>query len=326
MITSVAASLDLSRATHREPLGPTAEGLSSATFERLRLDGESYVVKRLGRESDWVMRAARDVDVPYVARLFQAGVFELLEPVIDTALVDIAYHPDTGETELLMHDRSDAFLRDENPITEEQHAVLLHAMATMHAATWGWQDEWGLIAPGARYQILSPSFARSEMARGPLTGVPSALLPMWARLAELAPELHAILEPLAEDPTPLVRALADSPHCLVHGDWKGGNLGLLDDGRVLLVDWAFPGIDVPLSDLGWYLAVNCDRLPDSKEGTIEHYRSALESQGVSTEGWWDRQLTLALLGSAVQMAWNKCEQADELAWWGQHVIAGATLL
>lgn len=323
---AITTTLDLSRATSREPMGPTAEGLSSATFERLVLDGERYVVKNLSRETDWVMRAAADVDVPFVAKLLRGGVFDRLAPVVDTALVDVAYDPATGAAQLLMRDVSELFLRDSDPITDEQQAQVLHAMAAMHAATWGLTDQWGLQAPGQRYQMLSPAFARAEALRGPLTGVPSYLQPMWDELAAVAPEEHALLLSLTEDPAPLVRALAQTPRSLVHGDWKGGNLGLHDDGRVVLVDWAFPGVDAPLGDLAWYLSVNCDRLPDSKEGTIAHYRSALEGHGIETAGWWDRQLPLALLGGAVQMCWNKSGQPEELAWWLEHVRQAQRLL
>ena len=323
--TALPSSLDLSAATFREPMGPTAEGLSGATFERVVLDGERYVVKRLSPHTDWVMRACGDLDVPYVVRLFSGGAFAQL-PFLDTALVDVAHDPASGATELLMRDVSELFLRDENPITADQHSQLLHAMTAMHAATWSVADRWGLTPSGQRYRLLSPSFGRAEAVRGPLTGVPAVLLPMWERLASVAPEEHALLAALADDPTPLVQALADTPRCLVHGDWKGGNLGLHPDGRVVLVDWAFPGVEAPLSDLAWYLSVNCDRLPDSKEGTIAHYREALEGHGIDTSGWWDRQLALALLGGAVQMAWNKCDQPDELAWWLARVREARGLL
>jgi hypothetical protein len=272
------------------------------------------------------MRAARDDGIPYVVRMFHGGAFTLLPDAVDTALVDAAYDPQTGLAELLMRDETPAFLRDENPITGRQHAVILDAMAAMHAATWELEDSWGMAPATVRWGILSPAFARREQARRPLTGVPAALLPMWGRLAEAAPAAHAVLEPLANDPAPLAQALSSTPKALVHGDFKGGNLGIKPDGRVVLVDWAFCGMDAPCADLAWYLAVNCDRLPESKEQTISTYRAALEAHGVATAPWWDRQLALCLLGGAVQMAWNKCDQPEELAWWADRVAQAASLL
>ena len=48
MTATMQRSLDLSAATLREPLGPTAEGLSSATFERVVIDGGRV---RTGRDA-----------------------------------------------------------------------------------------------------------------------------------------------------------------------------------------------------------------------------------------------------------------------------------
>jgi Phosphotransferase enzyme family len=324
--TTLQTSLDLSGASHREQLGPIPEGLSSATFERVVLDGGHYFVKRLSHDTDWVMRAVGDVGVPRVVRMHTSGLFDSLPAALDTTLVDVAFDPRTGMAELLMRDVSDAFFRDCDPFTPEQHAVVIDGMALLHASTLGMVDELGLTQPAQRWQMLAPAFARREALRGPLTGVPGLLQPMWGRLAQNAPDLHRTVLSLAEDPAPLVAALAATPQSLVHGDWKGGNLGMTVDGRLVLVDWAFPGVDAPCADLGWYLAVNCDRLPESKEATIERYRTALERQGMPTSPWWDSQLPLALLGAAVQMAWSKCDQAEELAWWSARAAEGSALL
>lgn len=321
----VATALDLSQATDREPLGPTLEGLSSATFERMLIDGRPHVVKRLSYETDWVMRAVDDTGMPRVVRMFASGLFDQLPACLDTTLVDVSYNPDDGLAELLMRDVSEAFFRDSDPITLADHVVVLDAMAQLHASTWGMTDDLGLTPAASRWRALSPAFARRESARGPLSGVPAVIEPMWADLAEVDPATHRVLSDLTEDPTPLITALAATPQALVHGDFKGGNLGRYDD-RVVLVDWAFPGVEAPCVDLAWYLAVNCDRLPESKELTIDRYRASLAAHGISTDGWWDVQLPLALLGGALQMAWNKAGQPDELAWWAARVAEASPLL
>jgi hypothetical protein len=323
---AVPRALDLSRAARREALGRTAEGLSSAGFERVIIDGDRYVIKTLSYETDWVMRAVDDRGPPRVVRMHAGGIFDHLPACIDTTLVDVAYDPETGLAQLLMRDAGDAFLRDRDPISAEQHAVVIDTMAQLHASTWGWTDVLGLTPPAIRWSILSPAFARREAGRGPLSGVPAAIGPMWDLLAEAAPATHRVLLDLAEDPTPLVAGLAATPRALVHGDFKGGNLGIHPDGRVILVDWAFPGIDAPCADLAWYLAVNCDRMPEGKEQTVERYRTALQGHGIETTGWWDRQLPLALLGAAVQMAWSKAGQPEELAWWAARVAEAGALL
>ena len=316
-------SLDLSRATSRDPLLPTAEGLSSATFERVEYDGERFLIKRLSYDTDWVMRMSGDTGVPRAVRMHTSRLFDRLPSCLDTTLVDVAFDPETGIAELLMRDAGPAFLKDSESLTSSQHEVFLDAMAQLHASTAGWADELQLTTPTQRWRLLGPAWARTEP---PAAGFPRMVLSRWRRLAEVAPDTYRVLSALSDDPAPLVTALASTPTSLVHGDWKGGNLGITDDGRVVLVDWAFPGIDAPCADLGWYLAVNCDRLPESKNAAIERYRDALERHGMSTTGWWDRQLALALLGSAVQMAWSKCDQPDELGWWSARVASAAAML
>jgi aminoglycoside phosphotransferase (APT) family kinase protein len=114
----------------------------------------------------------------------------------------------------------------------------------------------------------------------------------------------------------------------VHGNWKLDNLGTDSSGRTVLFDWELPGLGAPLSDVAWYLAINCRRLPHSKEAAIDAYRESLDSAGVETEPWWDRQLALSLLGALVQFGWEKALGGydDELAWWDEHAVAAATLL
>jgi len=96
----------------------------------------------------------------------------------------------------------------------------------------------------------------------------------------------------------------------------------------VLLDWEQPGLGAPLSDLAWYLAINCRRLPQSKEASIEAYRAALEECGISTGGWFGRQLSLCLLGAVVQFGWEKALSGydDELRWWEEQAVRAAALL
>jgi len=128
-------------------------------------------------------------------------------------------------------------------------------------------------------------------------------------------------------PGVLADALRSTPQTFVAGDWKLGNLGSRADGRTIVLDWAYPGEAPPCWELAWYLALNRSRLPETKEATIERYRQALESRGVETGDWWDRQLGLCLLGMMATIAWEKAvgDQA-ELDWWTAAAVAGARWL
>jgi thiamine kinase-like enzyme len=121
---------------------------------------------------------------------------------------------------------------------------------------------------------------------------------------------------LRRDIAPLVDALQRTPSAFLHGDWKMGNLGLGRDGRTILIDWTYCGAGPICHELGWYLALNCARLPHSKEEAIAAMRASLERYSVSTRGWWETQLDLCLLGTLVQFGWEKgLGDDDELGWW-----------
>jgi aminoglycoside phosphotransferase (APT) family kinase protein len=147
-------------------------------------------------------------------------------------------------------------------------------------------------------------------------------------LADVAPVAAGVVVPLALDPGPLLAALASTPRTLVHSNWKLDNLGTDDLGHTVLLDWEQPGRGAPLSDLAWYLAINCRRLPGSKEEAIAVYRGALEACGVETGSWFDRQLALSLLGALVQFGWEKALGGydEELRWWEDHAVRAAALL
>ena len=103
----------------------------------------------------------------------------------------------------------------------------------------------------------------AESAIGGQARVPRLIAQGWPRLAEVAPRAAAVVMPLALDPGPLVQALETTPQTLVMGNWKLDNLGTDPEGRTILLDWEMPGRGPALTDLAWYLAINCRRLPQA---------------------------------------------------------------
>ena len=308
----------------REPFAKTADSLSGSPFEWVRAGGRDYVLKHIGHDLDWLMRALDDgVDgrPAYAAVCWREGLLDGLPATIDTTVVGMAHESGahgSGRTAVLMRDVTPALVPGgSTAIPYEQHRAFLGHMAQMHARYWGFVDTYGLLAPGVRYTALTPAMSAREAAAGHDDPVPRYVPTGWAALRLAEPKLHDRLLALATDPAPLVTALAATPRTLVHGDWKYGNLGSTVDGRTVLLDWAWVGADGPCVDLGWYLAVNCDRLPESKEDTIAAYRAALHAHGVDTAGWWEPQLDAALLGALVQLGWSK--SGPELAWWARRV-------
>jgi hypothetical protein len=309
----------LAGAELREPMDKAVDSLSGSAFERVVMDGERHVVKYLGHDTDWLARALGDRDC-FALTLWRAGLLAALPGSIDHTVVAMATDGASGRVAVLMRDVGDRLVPPGAPLGGEEQGRFLAHMAAMHAEFWGFKDCYGLLPPGNRYTALTPATGRREAAAGYQDPVPGALAGGWDALSRTVPEAYRFAISLAEDPAPLVDALAQTPATFIHGDWKAGNLGSHPEGRTILLDWGWPGRAAPLVDVAWYLAVNCDRLPTSKEQVLVDYRRALEAHGVATAGWWARQLDLALLGAFVQLGWSKTGDPAELGWWVQRVL------
>jgi hypothetical protein len=308
-------------------------GKSGATMERVVIGGQHYVLKHLDLAEDWTMRASGCLrGAPLM--LWERGILARLPDCINQPIIGAAPEPGPGPAPsggcaLLMHDVTPWLIpATDAPITASQHRGFLQHMSALHAAFWGCGPEFDVVPAMHRYLELSPWMAEAEAAIGSPHLVPQLVAKGWPLLAAVAPAAAAVVVPLARDPGPLVDALAGTPHTFVHSNWKLDNLGVDDAGRTVVLDWEQPGRGAPLSDLAWYLAINCRRLPQSKEDSIAVYRDALEERGIDTEPWWDRQLALCLLGALVQFGWEKALGGydEELAWWETKAVQAAALL
>ncbi len=324
----------LAAATVREPLAD-APGKSGARLERVEIDGRRYVLKHLDLAADWTMRASGSLrGVPL--ELWERGLLSRLPDCINQPIVAVGRAPaaddrarPAGGCAVLMHDVSDWLVpATDEPIALRQHQDFLRHMAAMHAAYWDCGSECEVVPVMHRYLELSPWLAEAEAAVRSEHVVPRLVGKGWRLLPEVAPTAAAVVSPLARDPGPLILALAYTPQTFVHSNWKLDNLGTDDAGRTVVLDWEQPGRGAALSDLAWYLAINCRRLPQAKEASIEVYRQALESCGIETAPWWERQLTLSLLGALVQFGWEKALGGydEELAWWETWAVRAVPLL
>jgi len=325
----LAASVDdlVAGASAREPM-TSGDSKSGARFERVTIDGAPFVLKHVDRADDWIMRQTGDVSC-WPVRVWESGVLDLLPPSIEPTVVGAARFGRGGA--VLMRDVGPWMVPADGSLLElDQHERFLGHLAAIHAATWGWRDDVGLLPLENRYLFFLPTALECEESLGYPADVPRIAADGWARLVVVDAAMHAALAPLLGRPWPLVEALSGTPSAFLHGDWKLGNLGSAPDGRTVLVDWSVPGAGPPLAELAHYLALNSARLPEghSKDDAIDTYRDALEAEGVSTDEWWDQQLALCLLGVMLLLGWEKSfdEEGSERAWWAARVDEGIALL
>jgi len=298
-----------------------ADSLSGSRLERLTIDGERFVLKYICVDDDWIMRATGDLHSRQLT-LLQSGTLDALPEVIDHTIVACApYMSEWGHrgAALLMRDVSEDLVpTGDMPISMKEHRQFLGHMALLHASYLGFEDTFGLSPLAHTYVFLTPTMAELEISAGRADPVPPAVRQGWLTMERRHPREAGVLLRLARDPSPIVRALGAGPSTLLHGDWKLGNIGSSPRGTILL-DWDRCGPGPPLVDLAWYLAVNCDRLPETKEDAIAAYRDALEAAGVDTSSWWEPQLRPALAGAFLQLGWAKNDDESEFAWWSDRL-------
>lgn len=307
----------------------TSDSLSGSQFEAVEFQGERMVVKYVSVDNDWLMRASGDLNCRQLT-LFASGLMDRLPAGIDHATVAVApFATDSGHRggALLMRDVSRSLVPPgSSRVDADTHLRFLDHMSQLHALHWGWHGAAELFPLAHHFVLLTPTMAMIEEQRGSDDAVPPAVAAGWARMRQGWPAAYAALHEIAQDPGPLVSALSTTPQTFIHADWKLGNLGEHSDGRTILLDWDRCGSAPATLDLAWYLAVNCDRLPQSKEDTIDAYRSMLANQGVEVEAWWHRQLALTLLGAFLMLGWSKTGDRAEFGWWEDRLAEGLRLL
>ena len=331
-VQRLAASVEelLAPAERREPF-LNADGRSSARFERVWIEGRPHIVKYAHLDDDFTMRVSGDLGCRPV-RAWALGLLDGAPDLIDHAIVGAAdgYGPNGWGAALLMRDVSaELATTGDELFTIDQHVAFVGHLSGWCAATWGFRDDPPLLLPyEARWAWFGQAALEGERTLGWPERTPCLAAMGWERFVDRAPAAVAEgVEELRRDVGPLASALRQTPSCLLHGDVKASNMGTAGDGRTVLIDWAYVGEGPACHELGWYLALNRAKLPESKEDTIEAFRAGLERSGVATVPWWDRQLHLALLGTVVQFGWEKAlGDSDELGWWCEAAREGLRLL
>jgi hypothetical protein len=315
----------LARATRCESVRPD-DARAGAEYQRVVADGQAYFLKRLSPATDWIMRVTGDhVHRPYL--VWCAGIMDKAPSSIDHTVVamEVSGTGDEATLSVLMRDIGPYLVPPgDAQVSLTQHDGFLTHMAELAAAFWGWTDNIGLTTMSQRIRFFAPDNIAAELTVGDVPGPIAAAAEGWRRLPGLSAPLWEIASLVHERPDIVASPLGRMPPTFLQGDWKMGNLGSHPDGRTILLDWAYPGSGPACWDLCWYLALNRARLPEPKEAAIDRFRGALETHGISTEPWWDRQLDLCIIAIMATFGWEKAlGDPSELEWWQDRVVRAA---
>jgi hypothetical protein len=319
----------------REPFvgGHSASG--SEFFALVTNDGAGprLVVKQSSLADDWIMRATADHRCREVLT-WSTGLLERLPAEIAHPVVACAR--DGEGWAILMRDVGDTLLPEwdaDTRISEEDHALVLDALAALHAAFWddpgAGDPAIGFCSPEHRFTAFSPEMGRREYDHP--NPIPRSIAEGWDRFWPLVePRVADLVRTLIEDPGPLCHVLKRYPQTVVHGDPRAANLGIQRgvEPRLVLLDWHFVGTSVPAGDLAWYLSQIGFQVPVSRETTIAWYREALARRLGSRfdDAWWQPQLELSLLGQFLRMGWINALDAENketatISAWGREELA-----
>ena len=261
----------------------TVGGQSGSPLQRVTMaDGRVFIVKEVDTSLDWIMQATHDEG--RVADLHQRGVFDDLPAGVDSTIV--AVEPSGDGWRLVMRDATAALLPDGLVLSRDLSKRFLSVAAAIHSAFAG-TEPMDLCSLADLYGFLSP---KAAVEHGADHLVPRLVLDGWDRFPELVPaDVGDAVLKILDDPASLAQRVEAFPATLVHGDLKIANLGLADDGVVILLDWgALTSWAPPAVDFAWYLAINAASIDATHDELLEDVRRA------SIAGPDDPALPLAL--------------------------------
>ncbi|MCB0082275.1 MAG: phosphotransferase [Caldilineaceae bacterium] len=299
---------------------PMEGGFSGNSLLRIEADSAQgvsrFVLKRMAFQRDWLMLASNDKLCRSIT-LWHSGLLDRLPPTLSHTIVACAH--DDGDWAMLMDDVSPTLLPN-RPYTTAEVYLLLDALATIHATFWAAEE---LTDPAlglcTHRQVLEVFTQATGRRFATLCPVSDALEQGWSLLQELmAPDVIDVLDKLYADPQPLCDALARYPTALIHGDYRGPNLGInwSSPAQVVLFDWQLAAHSAATIDLAWFFAGhNVFLAPVALEALTDYYRHRLrEKLGARfDDAWWQPLLSLGQLTNVLRRACLKAWAANNHA-------------
>ena len=322
------------------------DGWSGASMTLLRrAGGDRFVLKRDSLARDWIARATNDGPV-----LREAWLAERAR-MIDDGTRGAVRAPylgaarDGDDVLMLMPDLSGVLFDWDRPISIEALDRVLSGLARLHApfarehAEGPWCPLRERITLICRSSLERPGPARDAVA--------DRLLPGWDAFDRLAtPPARDLIAALAEDPEPLLDALARQGKTLIHGDLKLANVGIAADGAIEIVDWQMVSVAPIAVEIGWFLVSNVASLPVPPDDVLVRYRRHLaggvpgpDDGRLEGRDFDDDGVAAAILVGLLLRGWRKgsdaeagitlgsgVSAADDLAWWCERAVEAADRL
>ena len=293
------------------PAGWSGSRLESALLE----DGRRLILKRIVPGGDWLARHTGDEGREGI--LFSDGAMGRFPGGLDPATRAAELHE--GAWWVAMDDVSDSLFGTAGPISREQSAQVLKAMAGV------WHEFWGEeVAPASSFfdRVIVCGPGMSEAERDGVDLLPKQLETTWEAFSDAVEgDVGEAVLRIARDPARFVAEFERCGTTLIHGDLRDEQLGI-DGDRVIAIDWGLASNAHPALELAWYMMHCRWRIEASHEQIVEDFRQAMGERddpvalelgmisGLLQYGW--------ILGNSAQIHPDPAEQAwarEEIAWW-----------
>ena len=323
------------------PMTTLGVSTTEADFREVFVDDEATpaaVLKLIRWSRDWHAIATEDTWGREIA-IWECGVLDRLPPAMGHAVRGAARFADGAA--LLMDDLTRHFLPDEVPVTPERARGVLRAMAAMHATFWEDPpigDLGAVICPLERLLTrLSATMLTSLGGVVPDIELVATFPDGWDRLASVVdPGVARDLQTLADDPSPILKALDCYPTTLSHGDLRSANVAW-DGSRAIAIDWQ-PTVAPPAYDLVFFLHGGSGG-PLHPDEAMATYREMLATElgPDASWSWWDDQLDICIAAVVAMVAspWAlredeydpRCDPPwDSIHWWVARAARGLRLI
>jgi aminoglycoside phosphotransferase (APT) family kinase protein len=210
----------------------------------------------------------------------------------------------------------------------------LHAVALADVPAAAGDQPWPWCPLRERLTLLSRPSAEQFVIDGVEAG--TRFLAGWDAFdRHAAAAARDLVDRLADDPAPLLAALARLPDAMLHGDLKLANVALFPDDELALIDWQMVMRAPVAVELGWLLVSNSGALPLGPDAVLERY---LAAANVAETPLGDReaQIDLTWIIGLLLRGWRKGLDADagrrlasgvpaldDLAWWCRRAVVAA---
>jgi hypothetical protein len=244
---------------------------SSRVVALLDADGRRFVLK-IFPQRDW---RAGLVDHNVECSLWMSGITRGLPRPLSCPTIDVAWHEGRSEYWMLMNDVASG-ITPRGTFDAERFRWLLNALAALHARYWSDTDTLDRM-PALSLEQNVALFADPVVALAGRTVAVGWVQSVIDNFVVLRPLLPVFLETLGsrdadfyldlcQHRSAWLRALAEQPPTLVHGDPRRANIALMAPDDVAMFDWDLATRGPAALDLAWcwFLQFHCYPPPDGR--------------------------------------------------------------